>query len=96
MRRISTQRFVSIGLSVLAVVAFSRCQKNSDPYATFATDDEMTKNFEANRADFELLVGMAEADANVMRIAPDFTWLNNDANWPPCDIKSRVLPGTVG
>ncbi len=56
----------------------------------------MKKNFEANRADFELLVGMAEADANVMRIAPDFTWLNNDANWPPCDIKSRVLPGTVG
>ncbi|HEV7683811.1 MAG TPA: hypothetical protein VGO68_16905 [Pyrinomonadaceae bacterium] len=45
-------------------------------------DQELEANFLKHEADFELLARMAKEDANVVRIAPDFTWLTNNAAWP--------------
>jgi len=45
-------------------------------------DSVLEENFQRHEADFNRLLKMAENDSNVMRIAPDFTWLVDDASWP--------------
>jgi hypothetical protein len=42
----------------------------------------MRARFLAHRADFERLVVMANEDTHLIRIAPDFTWLDDDSAWP--------------
>jgi len=45
-------------------------------------DIALKLRFLTHRADFEKLVVMANEDAHVTRIAPDFTWLDDDLTWP--------------
>lgn len=46
------------------------------------TDAALDKEFRQREADLELLVKMARVDYRVVRIASDFTWLDNNAGWP--------------
>jgi len=46
------------------------------------SDAALESVFRNHQADFELLLSMSRADSKVMRIAPDFTWLVDDASWP--------------
>jgi hypothetical protein len=46
------------------------------------SDQALIQNFQSHEADFDLLVRMAQEDSKVVRIAPDFTWLDNNARWP--------------
>lgn len=46
------------------------------------SDGALESVFKDHEADFELLLSMSKADSKVMRIAPDFTWLVDDASWP--------------
>lgn len=43
---------------------------------------ELESNFKRNSEVFETLHSMAEQDSRLIRIAPDFTWLENNTKWP--------------
>jgi hypothetical protein len=45
-------------------------------------DAVLEANFKLQEVDLELLVEMAHADQKVIRIASDFTWLEDNAGWP--------------
>lgn len=44
------------------------------------SDAELEKNFYKHEADFDLLAQMAIEDADMIRIAPDFTWHKDNAD----------------
>lgn len=46
------------------------------------SDEELIDKFKARRTDFEMLVEMANQDRRLVRIASDFTWLDDNLNWP--------------
>jgi len=46
------------------------------------SDAEMEGVFRQHEEDFGRLVGMSRMDAKVIRIAPTFTWLDDNARWP--------------
>lgn len=50
--------------------------------APHPSDQELEANFFKNEADFDALVRMAQADPKVVRLAPDFNWLDHTAAWP--------------
>lgn len=45
-------------------------------------DHELEAMFKAHQEEFETLVKMSDVDERVIRIAPDFTWLKTNVNWP--------------
>jgi hypothetical protein len=53
-----------------------------DESAPHPSDKYLKKMFVSHEADFNKLVEMSNADLHVVRIAPDFTWLDNNAGWP--------------
>ena len=65
-----------LGLSAVGVVALSAAR------SPFPSDDALRATFVSHRADFERLVVMAKEDSHLPRIAPDFTWLDDDVAWP--------------
>lgn len=46
------------------------------------SDFELLQNFQAHEKDFEKLASMATEDVKVVRIAHDFTWLDDNLSWP--------------
>lgn len=54
--------------------------------SAWRSDAALESHFLAHRADFERLVAMADEDVHLTRIAPDFTWLDNDAAWPRTNV----------
>jgi hypothetical protein len=46
------------------------------------SDTALISLFQENESSFNKLVEMSNIDSNVVRIAPDFTWLETNANWP--------------
>lgn len=67
---------VGLALSVVAVLALAAANWRS------TSDEAVRTRFFAHRADFERLVAMANEDSHLTRIAPDFTWLDDDVAWP--------------
>jgi len=71
------------GLGVIAVVlcgvVFLSIGFSESPHPS---DQKLESNFSKNEADFDLLIRMARADARVVRIASNFTWLDTNAAWP--------------
>jgi hypothetical protein len=65
-----------LGLTALGAVALSAAP------VPFPSDEALRARFLAHRVDFERLVAMANEDSRLTRIAPDFTWLDDDAAWP--------------
>jgi hypothetical protein len=51
-------------------------------HTSMPTDARLEQVFSDNESDFKRLVHMAYVDEHVIRIAPGFTWLENDVNWP--------------
>src|SRR5438270_13449692 len=49
------------------------------------SDDVLIHNFQNNEADFNKLVSMSNEDSKVIRIAYDFTRLENNWAWPRPD-----------
>lgn len=66
----------TLGLSALTAV-FVAATRNQLP-----SDETLRTLFLAHRVDFGRLVVMANEDSHLTRIAPDFTWLDNDVAWP--------------
>lgn len=46
------------------------------------SDETLTEVFQKNKTDFDLLARMAQEDANMIRIADDFTWTKDSAAFP--------------
>lgn len=46
------------------------------------SDAALKSHFLKHRQDLETLVAMANEDVHLTRIAPDFTWLDDDVSWP--------------
>jgi hypothetical protein len=76
MRPASWIAFAILGLSAVGVTAPSATRR------AVPSDEALRIRFFDHRADFESLVTMANEDSHLTRIAPDFTWLDNDAGWP--------------
>ena len=66
----------AFGLSALGLISLAATRR------PLASDEAIEARFLAHRADFERLVVMANEDSKLTRIAPDFTWLENDVAWP--------------
>jgi hypothetical protein len=49
-------------------------------------DPDLDASFRRNTDVFEKLLGMAEQDSHLIRIAPEFTWLDSSSKWPRDDI----------
>jgi hypothetical protein len=47
-----------------------------------SSDAAMERVFEQHEEDFGRLIDMSRVDSKVIRIAPDFTWLDDNARWP--------------
>lgn len=67
---------VALFLSLLCALGLAVTRSNG------RSDAALTSHFVKHRADFERLVAMANEDAHLTRIAPDFTWLDDDVAWP--------------
>jgi hypothetical protein len=50
-----------------------------------SSDAALIRNFELHEQDFDTLIEMAKVDSHVVRIAYDFTWLDNNYHWPRPD-----------
>ena len=46
----------------------------------------IARDFSVHRAEYERLLVMVNEDPRLVRIAPTFTWLENDINWPRADV----------
>lgn len=66
----------TLGLSVLSVIVLSAARKQP------SSDEALRARFITHRGDFERLVAMTNDDSHLTRIAPNFTWLDDDAAWP--------------
>ena len=66
----------TLGLIALSVMVLSAMRKQ------LPSDEELKARFIAHREDFEGLVAIAKEDSHLTRIAPDFTWLDDDVAWP--------------
>ena len=53
-----------------------------DESSPHPSDQYLEKTFVSHEVDFNKLVEMSNVDSHVVRIAPDFTWLDNNAGWP--------------
>jgi hypothetical protein len=58
----------------------------------FPTDAELNQRLADHRKEFEQLVVMAEADKEVIRIAPDFTCTTTSTAWPRPDSELGFTP----
>jgi hypothetical protein len=67
---------VMLGLTALGAIAQSAALK------PLPSDKALRARFFAHRADFEKLAAMANEDSRLTRIAPDFTWLDDEVAWP--------------
>ena len=74
-------KIVGVGVAlVAAAVALAA------PHSPSTSDEALQARFLAHRADFEKLAAMANEDKHLSRIAPDFTWLDDDVSWPRKDV----------
>lgn len=74
------------GFDQRSLIALSRSSKpkpeDFDSFADAQLQDNLARNVDA----FEMLRKMSEKDAHVIRIAPDFTWLDGSSAWPRKDL----------
>lgn len=76
---------IALALSVAAVLALAAANRRS------MSDEAVQTRFFLHRADFERLVVMVNEDNHLIRIAPDFTWLDDNSSWPRKDVGISVL-----
>jgi len=69
-----------LGLTVVTALALAAAP------GPFPSDKALRARFLSHRVDFEKLVVMANEDHRLTRIAPDFTWLDDNVAWPRKDV----------
>lgn len=66
--------------ATIFVCALSGC--SGEAAGTHPSDEKLAGIFWTNESDFAHLVAMSNTDSNVVRIAPEFTWLAQNVKWP--------------
>ena len=66
--------FLVLGIALLALLLLWSCSSPSDK--------SLAQRFNRHRSEFETLVRMLQEDADVIRIADDFTRLKDNWGWP--------------
>src|SRR5436853_319033 len=70
-------------IAVLCVIAFgARSWLSQHINTTDPTDSVLETRFQQHEVELALLVDMSHVDLKVVRIAPEFTWLDHNAAWP--------------
>jgi hypothetical protein len=70
------------GLDLNALEALTRAATPTPDNIKELDDPELLVNFTRNAVSFDKLHEMATEDSHVIRIANDFTWLDNSTKWP--------------
>lgn len=71
---------LSLVMLLILFIISPACDEPDHP-----SDLSLIKIFEQNETDFETLAKMSIQDLKVVRIAHDFTWLENNVAWPRPD-----------
>lgn len=74
------------GLDKNSLLALTEASKPTPDDVKRLDDPHLLTNFSHNTDGFESLLAMAEQDDHLVRIADDYTWLDNDTKWPRSDI----------
>jgi hypothetical protein len=74
-----TRRKITLAMLALGAVCVVA---SAAPWDPLPSDEALRAHFLANDTGFERLVVMAQEDNHLTRIAPDFTWLDDDVAWP--------------
>ena len=74
------------GFDQNALQALARASKPTPDDVARLDSSELESNFNRNSEVFETLHSMAQQDSRLIRIAPDFTWLENNSKWPRDDV----------
>ncbi|SRR6266404_268343 len=82
--KFSRQAMVGISLTVLLAVGALAVRSSMQQYfsKSYVKDEVLEANFSKYETDFQVLLEMSQTDEKVVRIARDFTWLDNNAAWP--------------
>lgn len=82
-------KLLFLGIISVAVITAGllivRSMMNQQEILMQPTDATLEANFKQHESDLELLADMSQADSRVVRVAKDFTWLDNNAAWPRPD-----------
>ncbi len=71
-----------VGLSVILATRSSAWLAKTSPHPT---DAQLEENLRNHELEFSKLIAMSKSDSRVTRIAPDFTWLDDNSRWPRSD-----------
>ena len=75
------------GISQNALIELSNSSKPQEAdVAALDVGTDLQDRFAANRAEFEQLRTMADADSHLVRVAPEFTFLDSSSKWPREDV----------
>jgi len=74
------------GLNQNSLLLLARASEATPDDVARLDSSELESNFKRNSEGFENLRSMAELDSGLIRIAPDFTWLENNTKWPREDV----------
>src|SRR5229473_1251573 len=69
-------------LSVILITKSLAWLGNDSPHPT---DADLEETFRHHEVEFTKLIAMSKIDSRVTRIAPDFTWLDDNSRWPRSD-----------
>src|SRR5207248_7491503 len=80
-------RYVAIGgIAVVGILSIFLLRARLSPLVhhdeSHPSDKALEAIFKEHEADFKQLIAMSNVDAKVVRVAPDFTWLDNNPRWP--------------
>jgi hypothetical protein len=73
-----------LGVVVIVLLLMWSCAAPSDA--------SLTRRFHNHRSELETLARMSQEDADVIRVADDFTRVKNDWNWPRPQSKWGITP----
>jgi hypothetical protein len=73
----------STGLAIVTIIAVTLCGSTACfLFGSHPSDAALERVFRQHRRTFDHLAVMAEEDRRVVRIARDFTWLEDNSAWP--------------
>lgn len=68
------------------LISLSRSSKPTQDEVSELDQPALSENFVRDATELERLRAMVQVDSKLTRIAPDFTWLNNNTKWPREDV----------
>lgn len=80
--KLAASGFIALAFVALALLLAARLSVFEYKDSPHPDDANLEAVFRQHEAEFNRLVEMSRVDRRVIRIAPDFTWLDDNAGWP--------------